>query len=107
MQALTEQDATDEGLALLAFEPRLGRPGAIGERLVVEEVLRLLRVRQRLPLRGLPRLRRLRRRCPCVRPGLDIAAAQRFAADALPMCRRGTQLENRSDVRWRDVALMH
>src|SRR5689334_17549087 len=41
-QDLTEQDATDEGVALLAFEPKLVRPGAIGERLVVEEVLRLL-----------------------------------------------------------------
>jgi hypothetical protein len=46
VQDLTEQDATDEGFALLALETKLVRPGAIGERLVVEEVLRLLGVRQ-------------------------------------------------------------
>jgi hypothetical protein len=46
VEDLTEQDATDEGVALLALEPKLARPGAIGERLVVEEVLRLLGVRQ-------------------------------------------------------------
>jgi hypothetical protein len=40
------QDAMDEGVALFALEPRLVRPGAIGDRLVVEEVLRLLGVRQ-------------------------------------------------------------
>src|SRR4051794_12720184 len=57
---LTEQDATDEGSALFAREPRLVGPGAIGERLVVQEVLRLLGVRQRLPLRRLL-LRPLRR----------------------------------------------
>ena len=34
----------DEGVALLALEPRLVRPGAIGDRLVVEEVLRLVGV---------------------------------------------------------------
>jgi hypothetical protein len=63
VQDLTEQDATDEGFALLALETKLVRPGAIGERLVVEEVLRLLGVRQGLPLRRLLRLLRLRRRC--------------------------------------------
>ena len=36
VQDLTEQDATDEGVALLALEPRLVCPGAIGERLVVD-----------------------------------------------------------------------
>ena len=61
VQDLTEQDATDEGVALLALEPKLVRPGAIGERRVVEEVLRLLGVRQGLPLRRLLRLLRLRR----------------------------------------------
>jgi hypothetical protein len=51
----------DEGVALLAREPRLVRPGAIGDRLVVEEVLRLLGVWQGLPFRRLLRLLRLRR----------------------------------------------
>src|SRR5919106_2687969 len=64
------QDATDEGVALLALEPRLVRPGAIGDRLVVVEVLRLLGVRQGLPLGRLLRLLRLRRRCLCLRLGL-------------------------------------
>jgi hypothetical protein len=40
------QDAMDECVALLTLEPRRVRPGAIGDRLVVEEVLRLLGVRQ-------------------------------------------------------------
>src|SRR5690349_8911909 len=78
VQALTEQDATDERFALLTFEPKLVRPGAIGERLVVEEVLRLLGVWQGLPLRRLllrlGRLR-LRLRCTCLQPDLDFAAA--------------------------------
>ena len=56
------QDAPDKGVALLALEPRLVRPGAIGDRLVVDEVLSLLGVRQGLPLRRLLRLLRLRRR---------------------------------------------
>ena len=60
----------DEGVAPLAWEPRLARPGAIGDRLVVEEVLRLLGVRQGLPYRRIPRLLRLRRRCLCLRLGL-------------------------------------
>src|SRR5436305_1539427 len=53
-----------------ALEPRLVRPGAIADFLVVEEVLRLLGVRQRLPFRHLLRLHRLQRRCLCVRLGL-------------------------------------
>src|SRR5207244_9023369 len=63
------QDAMDECVALLTLEPRLVRPGAIGDRLVVEEVLRLLGVRQQLPFRRLFGLLRLRRRCLCVRLG--------------------------------------
>src|SRR5439155_1389148 len=57
LASLVEQDPADEGVALLALEPKLVRPGAIGERLVVEEVLRLLGVGQGLPLRRLLRLR--------------------------------------------------
>jgi hypothetical protein len=68
----------DEGVALLALEPRLVRPGAIGDRLVVEEVLRLLGVRQRLPFRRLLRLHRLQRRCLCVRLGLVGGLADRL-----------------------------
>src|SRR4051794_29002002 len=49
-----EEDATDEGVALLAVAPRLVRPSAIGDRRVVEEVLRLLGVRRRPSLRQLP-----------------------------------------------------
>ena len=91
---LTEQDATDEGVAPLALEPRLVRPGAIGERRVVEEVLRLLGVRQGLPRRRLLRLLRLPRRCLCLRlgrlgwlalcvPDLDVVAANAFLAGFL------------------------
>src|SRR5215217_6387901 len=84
VQELTEQDATDECVAFLALEPRLVRPGAIGDRLVVEEVLRLLGVRQGLPFRRLLRLLRLRRRCLCLRlgcvPDLDIVPADRLLA---------------------------
>src|SRR4051794_4773643 len=66
VQDLTEQDATNEGVALLALEPRLVRPGVIGERGVVEEMPRLLGVRQGLPRRCLLRLLRLPRRCLCL-----------------------------------------
>ena len=98
VQDLTEQDATDEGVALLALEPKLVRPGAIGERLVVEEVLRLLGVRQGLPLRRLLRLLRLRRRCLCLRLGLlagspdsSMASTKKFRGNwPRPSCLRYT-----------------
>src|SRR4051794_28565697 len=83
------QEATDEGVALLALEARLVRPRAIGDRLVIEEVLRLLVVRQGLPLRRLRRLLWLRSRRLCLHgrhlaavclPDLDIVAAGRLLA---------------------------
>src|SRR3954453_15198981 len=81
VQDLTEQDATNEGIALLALEPRLVRPGVIGERRVVEEMPRLLGVRQGFPSRCHLRLLRLPRRCLCLWrgcvPHLDIVASDR------------------------------
>jgi hypothetical protein len=71
----------DEGVALLALEPRLLGPGAIGDRLVVEEVLRLLGVRQGLPFRRLLCLLRRRRRCLRLRLGLLDRLAARLDDD--------------------------
>src|SRR6266508_1936904 len=56
--------------SLLALEPRLLGAGAMGDRLVVEEVLRSRGGRQGRPFRGILRLLRLRRRCLRLRLGL-------------------------------------
>ena len=58
---LAKHDAANEGLTILAREPRLCRPVGIGNRQSREQVCRQLGRRQRLPGRGLPLAGRLRR----------------------------------------------